>query len=282
VLTRTFCHLSGVGLNTERALWEAGCTAWDDLIEGRSATGRARSVESLRREAVRSKDRLGRRDAAFFGRSLPSGQQWRLFEEFRDSVAYVDIETTGLGDADDHITSIALYDGAQVRHYVYGQNLDEFPGDLERYGMIVTYNGKCFDVPWLERHFYTRFELAHVDLRYVLASLGLRGGLKNCERQMGLDRGELDGVDGFFAVLLWREYERTGNPRVLDTLLAYNVQDVLNLEPLMIEAYNRKLRETPFADELALAPANPPPNPFRADPGTLRKLRGGTSFPDGY
>lgn len=42
---------------------------------------------------------------------------------------------------------------------------------------------------------------AHIDLRYVLASLGYRGGLKGCERQLGLDRQELQDVDGFFSLI---------------------------------------------------------------------------------
>jgi len=43
----------------------------------------------------------------------------------------------------------------------------------------------------------------HIDLRYVLRSLGYTGGLKGCEKQAGIDRGNLEGVDGYFAVLLW-------------------------------------------------------------------------------
>jgi uncharacterized protein YprB with RNaseH-like and TPR domain len=50
-------------------------------------------------------------------------------------------------------------------------------------------------------------------------SLGFKGGLKGCERQLGLDRGDLKDIDGFFAVLLWGEYQRTGDQKALDTLL---------------------------------------------------------------
>jgi len=59
-----------------------------------------------------------------------------------------------------------------------------------------------------------------------------------------MDRGDLSDVDGFFAVLLWNEYQKTGNQKALDTLLAYNVQDTVNLESLMVTAYNMKLKET--------------------------------------
>jgi uncharacterized protein YprB with RNaseH-like and TPR domain len=49
-----------------------------------------------------------------------------------------------------------------------------------------------------------------------------------------MDRGNLSDVDGFFAVLLWNEYRKTGNQKALDTLLAYNVQDTVNLQNLMV------------------------------------------------
>jgi len=56
-------------------------------------------------------------------------------------------------------------------------------------------------------------------LRYVLKSLGYSGGLKSCEKALGLDRGDLDGVDGYFAVLLWRDYQKKHNEKALETLL---------------------------------------------------------------
>ena len=46
-----------------------------------------------------------------------------------------------------------------------------------------------------------------------MSSLGYRGGLKGCEKCLGLDRAELDGVDGYFAVLLWNEYRKSGNTK---------------------------------------------------------------------
>jgi uncharacterized protein YprB with RNaseH-like and TPR domain len=52
------------------------------------------------------------------------------------------------------------------------------------------YNGKTFDVPFIEKYFGIRMNHAHIDLRYVLKSLGYAGGLKRCEKALGLDRGE--------------------------------------------------------------------------------------------
>ena len=128
----------------------------------------------------------------------------------------------------------------------------------------MTYNGACFDLPVLRQAMGLPLKQAHIDLRFVLASLGLKGGLKSCERQLGLDRGPLADADGFTAVLLWQDYEENANERALDTLLAYNALDVVNLERLMVEAYNRKLAGTPFAEARRLAPPRAPRVPLRS------------------
>ena len=113
----------------------------------------------------------------------------------------------------------------------------------------------------------------HIDLRYVLHNLGYKRGLKGCEKQFGISRDDLDGVDGYFAVLLWHEYESRGNHRALETLLAYNIEDVVNLEYLMHAAYNMKISRTPFAAELALAVPPRPKVPFDADKEILFNIK---------
>jgi uncharacterized protein YprB with RNaseH-like and TPR domain len=257
---------------TERRLWAAGVLAWPDFASGRRLPLAAGRVAGVRAHLEESAARLARRDAAYFGAALPSDQLWRLFPAFADSVAYLDIETTGLGPPGDHITTIALYDGRTVRHYVHGQSLERFGDDVQEYRLLVTYNGKTFDAPFIRSSLGIQLDQAHIDLRYVLAALGYKGGLKGCERQLGLDRGDLDGVDGYTAVLLWQEYLRTGRDSVLENLLCYNVQDVLHLEVLMALAYNRRLADTPFAVTHRLPVPPAATNPFRADRQLVERL----------
>ena len=114
---------------------------------------------------------------------------------------------------------------------------------------------------------------AHLDLRHLLKSLGYTGGLKGCERALGMSRPGLEDVDGYFAVLLWAEYQRTGREAALETLLAYNVEDVLTLERLAAVAYNRKLDQTPFAGSRRLPEPNTAKNPFRADQRLIADVR---------
>jgi uncharacterized protein YprB with RNaseH-like and TPR domain len=272
ILTRTFCHIPGIGRQWEQRLWAQGVRSWHDACQAELTGARG---QAIRTEAEQSIRRHQQRDARYFASALPAREHWRLYGSFCDSVAYLDIETTGLGGYDDHVTTIALYDGHTIRHYVHGRNIADFECDIAAYDLVVTFNGKSFDLPFLRRFLRVDVDAAHIDLMHVLRSCGQKGGLKAIERRYGYDRPDMADVDGYMAVLLWREFERTGDPRVLDTLLAYNIQDVLTLELLAAEAYNAKLAATPFARELALpVPRRPADNPFAADRGVIERLRG--------
>jgi uncharacterized protein YprB with RNaseH-like and TPR domain len=270
MLRATFCHIPGIGEKTERRLWEAGLTSWEAALAPGAPLPGLLAAEQLRESLARAE----RRDPAWFARRLPASEAWRLFYDFRDSCAFLDVETTGMIGWG-QITTIALYDGRSVRHYVRGANLEDFARDVGDFRLLVTYNGKSFDVPFLERTFGIRLDQAHVDLRYVLRALGLRGGLKSCERQLGLGRPGMEDVDGYVAVLLWHDFQRRRDPRALESLLAYNIQDAVNLEALMVLAHNRKLAAlagTPLASAYRLEVPAAPMNPFRVDPAIVARL----------
>ncbi len=105
-----------------------------------------------------------------------------------------------------------------------------------------------------------------------------RGRLKGVERQLGTDRGDLRDVDGFFAVLLWDEFLKSGDQKALETLLAYNIQDTVTLENLMVTAYNMKLKDTPFFDTHLIEESTPPVNPFSADLATVDKIKNSSQY----
>jgi len=88
----------------------------------------------------------------------------------------------------------------------------------------------------------------------------------------------LSDIDGFFAVLLWEEYQRTGDQKALDTLLAYNIQDTINLENLMVTAYNMKLKDTPFYDTHFIEDVSFPVNPFRVDLTIVDKIKNSSQY----
>nr|MBC8361663.1 ribonuclease H-like domain-containing protein [Candidatus Desulfatibia profunda] len=278
MLKNTFRQVPGIGFKTEQRIWNSGIMEWDEFKAPYPRGFSWRQLDDLESFLEESKKQLENRNPGFFTRRLPPKLHWRLLPEFRDSIAYLDIETTGTAAGYDRITTIVLYDGKTVYWYVSGQNLENFKTDVQKYDVIVSYNGKCFDIPFVESDLGLRLDQAHIDLRYILASLGYKGGLKRCETLLGLDRGELKGVDGFFAVRLWHDYQRNNNIKALDTLLAYNIQDAVSLETLMVTAYNLKIKATPFADSHRLPS---PPEPlvlFRPDRETIERLKRETYY----
>src|SRR5260370_25745870 len=110
MLAHTFCHIPRISLNKERALWEQGIFTWQDF----------RQISPKPNHVDESIDNLARRNPLFFADGLKADQHWRLFGEFRQEIAYIDIETTGLSRDYDQITTIALYDGRDLRTYVNG------------------------------------------------------------------------------------------------------------------------------------------------------------------
>jgi uncharacterized protein len=269
MLQQTFCHLPGVSPARERQLWDSGIFDWAAL----AAAGGPGWRQAASCRVAESRQRLAGGDPGYFSDRLPAREHWRLLPEFPAATAYLDIETTGLHRGTDAVTTIALYDGRQVQTFVRGENLDAFPAAIAPFKLLVTYNGKSFDVPFLEQAFGIRLPAAHLDLRYPLHSLGLRGGLKGCERRLGIGRKELAGIDGCFAVLLWQDYCRTGNFQARETLLAYNVADTVNLATLAVHAYNLKLDATPFAASGRLSLPEPPLLPYQVEEGVVLALR---------
>jgi len=273
VLKSSFCHIPGIGPKFERRLWDQGFDCWRRYLDGPHNGVSPKRHERISTCLDESLSQLDAGNAKFFAARMPPDEHWRLYDSFRDSCAYIDIESTGSRPGYDQVTSIALYDGRDIHCYVNGRNLESFPDDILKYKLIVSYNGKCFDVPFLEQFFRMRIDVAHIDLRFVLAALGYRGGLKGCERQIGIDRGDATGMDGYFAVLLWHEYEATGDERVLETLLAYNIYDSVNLEPLLIHAFNKRLAATPFAASYRLDDVPAPLIPYQPHPEIIDRIR---------
>lgn len=273
MLQHSFSHIPSVGVKTERKIWGSGVCSMDDFIASPPVFLSKNNSGRIADHIHISKEKIASKDVIHFYNNFCSRDQWRIFREFRDSTVYLDIETTGLGAPGDIITTIALYDGKEIKYYVQGENLNDFRDDIMAYQVIVTYNGKTFDIPFIENYFDISISHAHLDLRYILYSLGYSGGLKLCERRLGIGRkGILADVDGFFAVLLWNDYKKKHKDKSLETLLAYNIEDVLNLEYLMVEAYNRKLNDIPLSINKLNIPRSPN-NPFDIDELTIQRIK---------
>ena len=247
MLKHTFLHLPGVGQSTERSLWERGILTWQDALDSFHPLIKYHRLEHLRFGVEESLARLDAGDAFYFHSLLPIREHWRLFHDFNDQAVCLDIETTGLWYGSAHITMIGLYDGREYKTFVRGKNLDQFRTEIRRYALVITYNGRRFDLPFIEAEMGPIFEgIASLDIMYALQRLGYRGGLKSVEQQTSLSRpSDLQGLSGYDAVRLWYLYLR-GHGGALETLVRYNAEDVAVLLPLAALTYNLLARELPF------------------------------------
>ena len=237
MLKRTFIHLPGVGPRFEGHFWRQGLSTWEDFLAAKRVRGLSKPrFDAVKTELQESFDHL--EDPAYFATRLQAGEHWRLFDHCRPRTAYLDIETTGKVWPGLLVTVVGLYDGQNMRQFVQGYNLQKFPQVLSEFDLLVTFNGTQFDLPVLKASFPDLpLPAAHVDLRFLMARLGYKGGLKRIEPRFGIHRpNEVEGMDGYMAVLLWQRYQR-GDKGALDLLRTSHTEDVVNLEVLMDAAF---------------------------------------------
>ncbi len=268
MLRHTFIHLPGVGPHRERTLWQQGILDWNHFREAaENRVLRQRIYESAVPLVRQSLDAAAVGDLGFFRGCLPSREMWRLYSDFSDQALLLDIETTGL-DSDHHdVTVIGALGRGKLALFIKGINLDRFPAYVAQFPLLVTFNGSQFDVPFLRAHFpEARLGRAHIDLRFVLRSLGYRGGLKAIERNLGIARdAAIQGVDGFEAVGLWHRYRR-GDRASLVKLALYNLTGVVNMVELVQIAVRLKHERLALPGETL---ATQPRTGFRYDPEYL-------------
>jgi len=256
LLKRTFLHIPGVGERTERFLWQNNILCWEDYLKNPYQIRLPQRTHlNLSLFINSSFNALLQGNVYFFKRLLPERELWRIYPEFKKKTVFLDIETTGLEMEKCYITVVGLYDGKSVRFFVRGKNMHEFVKVIKRYSVIITYNGKKFDLPFLKVTFQgLDFPQAHIDLRYLLHRLGYSGGLKKIEKDLGIKRDKaVRNLNGYDAVLLWNRY-LDGELEALELLLKYNREDVVNLEYLMEFAY-RKMAQSlllPISEKLTI------------------------------
>lgn len=257
MLTRSFLHLPHVGLQRERRLWDDGILSWDELLARRDLFDDGPPA-SLEEGVVQSRLKLSLGDARWFEERLGAGNAWRLAADFDDGrIAYLDIETDNAAgdfiapgaDRPGGATVAAVWDGATARVFRRDRDLDELPTYLEGYPVLCTFNGKAFDVPYLEHRFGRGFYRgAHLDLRPLTRAVGWTGGLKKIEVEVGLQRHkQVRHYTGYDAVKLWHCY-RHGRKDALEPLARYNLADAVGLQPLLRATYNRAvaMQNLPF------------------------------------
>ena len=107
MLVRSLCCFRGISAEAERKLWRAGCLTWDQLPLVRHILSLRKSADMVA-QLPELRSALSGRVADYFLKRLPVGRRLRVLPEFADGVAFLDVETTGLG-LRDKLTVIGLW-----------------------------------------------------------------------------------------------------------------------------------------------------------------------------
>jgi len=241
MLESSFIFLNGVGEATEKRFWETGIANWDHFLQASHLPGFSlarkwlydREVEDISQEySFGNWRRLAKR--------FKSKEHWRFLEAFRSRTAFLDIETTGEPAGYGDITIVGLFANGTPTILVKGTSLtqERLEDELAKYDLLVTFFGTGFDLPYLRTTFPNLLlDHAHFDVCFAARRLGLRGGLKQIERDLGFDREEtIQGLDGWDAVRLWYAWQ-DGDEDAGIKLCQYNEADVRNLELLAQHVY---------------------------------------------
>ncbi len=247
MLPSTFIFLQGIGESTERLLWESGITNWDSFLRSASLPRISPSRKALydtTLEEIRAQ--WHGQNSRFFAKLLKPRDHWRLYPHYQANTAFVDIETNGLPTPHGTITVVGIYGRGHMTSLIRGENLSEkrLQAELASYDLLVTFFGSGFDLPFLKATYpHLLLDHPHLDLCFAARRLGLKGGLKSIEHELGCHRAtSLEGLTGWDAVRLWEEWQ-DGNCSSRELLVAYNEADCKNLQPLADLICHRMIRE---------------------------------------
>ncbi len=234
-LQNTFLLFPGIGEKTETKLWKKGVNTWDGLTSELSGKRLSKAEKIL----PKARKNLEVGNTHFFDSQLPGSENWRLYRDFDDTTCFFDIETTGLSPENSVVTTVSFHQGGETTTLVRDRDLtkENIQNQVFDSNLLVTFNGKRFDVPFLEQRFDMDIDTPHLDLMYPCRSLDLTGGLKKIEKELGVTR-ELEDLDGREAIRLWKQYQR-GDQQALEKLVKYNRYDAVNLREITEDIHDR-------------------------------------------
>ncbi len=249
MIRSTFQILRGIGPSREKDLWAAGFDTWDRYLSSPKTILSVAQDRNARIGLQEAKQAFQARDLCRLATMVPSRERWRLYPEFKDEVVFFDIETDGTSTQTPTVVSLFHSQGFEV--FIHGRNLQEVPQALARWPMWITFNGVGFDVPVLASYFGELPRPAlHLDLRFVCRQVGLRGGLKKIEEQVGISRPQhLHGINGLDAVFLWKEFQRNSDTQLLRKLVEYNIYDTIQLRSLVEIVFNKLVENLGFQNK---------------------------------
>lgn len=250
MIRNSFIFLERVGEKLEQNIWKNNVYDWDNFLNTNKINGISKSRKIYyNRKILNARKELFKFNSSYFLDLLPSSENWRLYDFFKEDAVFLDIETTGLSKNYDDITVFGLYDGLNTKTMISGINIDynALKKELQKYKLIVTFNGASFDIPFIQKRYPGLVpDIPNFDVRSLTNKLGLTGGLKKIERDLNIKRKEIvEEFDGGDALTLWRMYRATGDEYYLNLLVEYNEFDIVNLKKVA-ESCIKKMKENLF------------------------------------
>jgi len=226
MLLNTFRHIKGIGKKSEISLWERGITDWEKFLK---ANGNQLTLfENHKRNPILSSIKAyNKGDIVFFARTLPHSEYYRIALTYPGETLFLDIETTGLSIYYDYVTLVGWSLGRNYGVCFRGQDPTSLIAVLQSAKAIVTFNGSLFDLNFLRKAFPDIYiPPVHIDLRFFARRVGLSGGQKKIEPEVGFERpNSVKEMGGESAPILWYKYRR-GDKEALKQLISYNHADI--------------------------------------------------------
>jgi uncharacterized protein YprB with RNaseH-like and TPR domain/predicted nuclease with RNAse H fold/dephospho-CoA kinase len=257
MLLCTFQHLKGISKKKECDLWRSGIIFWKDLesLQNNRFPLLKNILEPDDSRFSLSKRALAEGNVEFFAERLPNQEYYRIALSFPQKTLFLDIETTGLSRYYDTITIVGWSLGKKYNVFIKGGKDKILRKAISEAKVIVTFNGSLFDLPFLRQEFKDlHIPMCHVDLRFFARRVGLSGGQKTIEDQLGLKRPEgVSDLSGYTAPVLWYRY-RWGDQSALKKLIAYNHADIEGMKIIFDNVINRLLEK----EQIPLPPSSVP------------------------
>jgi hypothetical protein len=140
MIESTFCHLPGISLAEEKALWRKGIRTWDDLLCWAAVFASDDRYAQLKTGVAGSRAAVASQSPGFFLRALPESEWYRVYHDFPAKMHCLDIETSGLRD-DAEITCISILNADRMDSFVATDDLESAADRLASIRIVVTYNG---------------------------------------------------------------------------------------------------------------------------------------------
>lgn len=173
-----------------------------------------------------------------------------------EDVLFLDIETTGLGMTPVFLigTMECTQDGFMFKQY-FARNFSEessiisaVSDRLKNVQMLVTFNGKTFDMPFIANRataagVHLHQAKSHLDLLHESRKI-YRGSVPNCKLQT-LERHicgryREDDIPSAEIPAAYNAYVRTGKTKKIGRIIEHNLFDILTMADLMTRMWRRE------------------------------------------